>query len=364
MEGDGVISVVLEAPGRFMVREQDEPGPPGRGEALVRVLCVGVCGTDVHAYLSEQPLITYPIVLGHELAVEVLALGPGCERFGVAVGDQCTVVPYLSDGECAACRRGLANCCENLEVLGVHHDGGMRESMLVPAEALIQVNDLPPETVCLVEMLSIGAHAVRRAGLELTDTVLVIGGGPVGLSVLSFARPRAARIAVAEVSAARLAFLQHVGLADAVIVVRSAPAENERARTGSKAAQDTAERAVRAHFGGELPTVVVDATGNARSMQEAPRLLANGGRLVLVGHTRGILSFDNPTLHTRELAILGSRNATRDDFDEVLAALRSRQVGPSRWITHRVGPDALVQQLPGWVGGKSDVVKALVEFGA
>lgn len=355
-------SIVLEGPQRLTLREREAPGAPGKGQALVRVLRVGVCGTDLHAYAGEQPLMAYPVVLGHELAVEVERLGPGCEPCGVREGDRCTVVPYLSDGDCDACRRGRPNCCERLEVLGVHRDGGMTERMLVPVDALIPANDLRPETVCLVEMLSIGAHAVRRADLTGDDTVLVIGGGPIGMSVLSFARLRAARLAVAEVSPQRLAFLREIGLANGVIDMRPGALAGERSRGEASASARVAEPAVRAHFEGRLPTVVFDATGNAQSMQDALGLVAYGGRLVLVGHTKGALSFDNPTLHTREVAILGSRNATRGDFDEVLRLLRSGRVDPTSWITHTVSPDGLVRDLPGWTRPGSGVVKAMLAF--
>lgn len=357
-----MIAVVLEAPERLVLRERGEPGPPGEGEALVRVLRVGVCGTDLHAYLGKQPLMTYPVVLGHELAVEVLALGPGSERWGVRPGDRCTVIPYLNDGDCDTCRSGRTNCCENLEVLGVHRDGGMRERMLVPAQSLVPANDLPLATLALVEMLSIGAHAVRRADVAENDGVLVIGGGPIGLSVLAFAGLHAARTAVAEVSPARLAFLHAVELADAVIDMRPGPEVGEEPQGGSGPAHHLADSAVRARFGGRLPEVVIDATGSAPSMKEALRLVGNGGRLVLVGHTKGTLSFDNPTLHTRELSVLGSRNATRTDFEQALRALRSGRVDPTPWITHRAGPETLVRELPHWTTPDSGVVKAMMEF--
>lgn len=353
---------MLEAPERLVLREREAPGAPGEGQALVRVLRVGVCGTDLHAYQGEQPLMAYPVVLGHELAVEVTALGPGCEPLAVREGDRCTVIPYLSDGDCDACRRGRPNCCEHLEVLGVHRDGGMRERMLVPADALVPANDLDPDATCLVEMLSIGAHAVRRAGLAADDAVLVIGGGPIGMSVLSFARLHAARLAVAEVSAQRLGFLRDAGLAASVIDMSSAAAVVEGPRGGEDATLHPAEPAVRAHFGGRLPTVVIDATGNAPSMQAALGLVGHGGRLVLVGHTKGNLSFHNPTLHTREVTVLASRNATRDDVGQVLAALRAGRVDPTPWITHRVSPDTLVRDLPGWTGPASGVVKAVLAF--
>src|SRR5690606_15070120 len=140
--------------------ERPEPPPPGEGEALVRVLRVGVCGTDLHAFHGDQPMISYPLVLGHELAVEVLAVGPGAAD--LATGDVCTVVPYVDCGACLACAAGRPNACLNLRVLGVHVDGGMCDVLTVPARLLLRADDLPVDAVARVEMLAVGEHAVAR----------------------------------------------------------------------------------------------------------------------------------------------------------------------------------------------------------
>jgi threonine dehydrogenase-like Zn-dependent dehydrogenase len=333
----------------------------------VRVLRVGVCGTDLHAYRGRQPMMVYPVVLGHELAVEVLELGPptgpptgtgGSAPVGAApggdapelrVGEVCTVLPYLEDGTCGACRRGLTNCCETLAVLGVHRDGGMVDELTLPARLLIGAGDLPLEAVALVEMLAIGAHAVRRAAIGPDDTVLVLGAGPIGLSALAFARLRAGRVLALELDEERVDFVNDLGLAHAL----EASVDADTA---------VAAGAVREHFGGELPTVVMDATGNARSMEGAGTLAAHGGRLVFIGHTKGTLTLSNPLLHSRELSVLCSRNATRADFGEVLRALRAGEVDPTPWITTRAAPAELVRDLPGWTHPGSGVVKALLEM--
>jgi len=346
-----VKSLVLEAPGRFALREAPEPGRPGPGEALVRVLRVGICGTDLHAYRGVQAFMRYPLVLGHELSVEVLELGPtdpAAPARAVRVGDHCTVLPYLADGTCPACRAGRSNCCVALELLGVHRDGGMRERFVVGTAQLVAANDLDPEVLALVEMLAVGAHAVRRAAIAPHERVLVVGAGPIGLSVLAFARRRAADVAALDVDPLRSAFVAATGLARAVA---DAP----------DAAGDPVA-AVRAAFGGALPDVVFDATGHRGSMERAPELVEHGGRLVYVGHTAGAITLDNPTIHRRELTLLCSRNATRADFDEVLAALRGGEVDVRRWITTRTPMERLVDDLPAWTRPGSGVVKAVAAW--
>jgi threonine dehydrogenase-like Zn-dependent dehydrogenase len=153
---------ILEQPGRFTVADTAPPGAPGPGELLVRVLAVGICGTDLHAYEGSQPFFTYPRILGHELAVEVIGTGDGVEDF--KPGDRCAVNPYVACGECAACLRGRTNCCGRMSVIGVHTDGGMRDLILLPARQAYKCEKLTPAQIPLVETLGVGIHAVYPLG--------------------------------------------------------------------------------------------------------------------------------------------------------------------------------------------------------
>ena len=171
-------TMVLEQPGRFTLAETEPPGAARPGETLVRVLTVGICGTDLHAFEGTQPFFTYPRILGHELAVEVIETGDGVVEF--KPGDRCAVNPYMTCGECAACLRGRTNCCVKINVIGVHTDGGMRDRMLLPARQMYKCKNLPPEQIPLVETLGVGLHAVRRAAPQAGDRVIVAGAGPIG----------------------------------------------------------------------------------------------------------------------------------------------------------------------------------------
>ena len=145
--------VVLEKPGSFALIETAQPAGPAPDEALVRVHRVGICGTDLHAYRGRQPFFSYPRILGHELGIEIVEIG--ANEAGLQVGDRCAVEPYLNCGRCIACRRGKTNCCVDLKVLGVHTDGGMRETINVPVSKLHRSRTLTFEQLALVETLGI-----------------------------------------------------------------------------------------------------------------------------------------------------------------------------------------------------------------
>ncbi|MBB5039048.1 zinc-binding alcohol dehydrogenase family protein [Prosthecobacter dejongeii] len=283
-----------------------EPAAPGPGEALVAIRTIGICGTDLSGYLGKMPFIEYPRILGHELGVEVLAVGPDVHT--LKIGDRCSVEPYLNCGHCHACRQGRTNCCETLTVLGVHCDGGMRERMVLPAHKLHVSETLDFEQLALVETLAIGCHAVNRAAILPEDDVLIIGAGPIGLTVLEFARLVSSRLTVLELSASRRAFVrQHY---PGITVVETLPDE--------PAAQ-----------------VVFDATGNATSMARALSLARFTGRIVYVGITKDPIPLDDPLLHRRELTLLASRNAHASDFPRILSLIQQGHIHTQSWLTHR-----------------------------
>ena len=336
-------TITLHEPGQLAHSETDAPLLSSPDNALVRVRRVGICGTDIHAYGGRQPFFTYPRILGHELGVEVVEVGANVTD--IAAGDQCAVEPYLNCGQCIACRRGKTNCCANLQVLGVHADGGMREIIEVPARKLHKSATLTLDQLALVETLGIGAHAVERADVQSGEDVLVIGSGPIGLSVIQFAQARGARVIVMDVNSGRLDFCrQHMGVQDALV------------------ANDTALEVIKEKTDGDMPTVVFDATGNADSMQSAFGYVAPGGRLVFVGLFLGDVTFYDPDFHRREITLLATRNSTGDDFRRIIALMESGRVDTTPWITHRAHCDDMLTHFPDWVKPETGVIKAVVEF--
>lgn len=338
-------SLLLVEPGELRATDLAEPSAPGPGEALVRVHRVGVCGTDLHAFRGRQPFFSYPRILGHELAVEVLAVGAGVTD--VAAGDRCAVEPYLNCGHCIACRRGKPNCCAQLKVMGVHVDGGMRERLLVPAAKLHRSSALSVDQLALVETLGIGAHAVERAALAPGETVAVLGLGPIGLSVIQFALAAGARVLAVDLNARRLAFCcERLGLPAETTIDTSITAN-----VAARLAELT---------GGDLPTAVFDATGNAGSMAAAFNYVAPGGRLVFVGLFTGDVTFNDPNFHRRELTLLGSRNSRPEDFRHIITLVESGRVDTTPWITHRAALDEVPDQFARWTNPDAGVLKAMI----
>ncbi|KRE61493.1 zinc-binding alcohol dehydrogenase family protein [Paenibacillus sp. Soil750] len=333
-------AIVCEQIEHLKYVEVEEP-TVGVGEALVRIQRIGICGTDLHAFKGNQPFFSYPRILGHELAGYVEELGEGVTD--VAVGDLVSVVPYMHCGQCIACRNGKTNCCTDMKVLGVHKDGGMVERLALPVSHLIKADGLTLDQAAMLEPLSIGAHAVRRSELRPGETALVIGAGPIGLGVMILAKQLGANVIAMDINEERLAFCRDWAGVDHTVNALQLPKEKLAELTN-----------------GEFPTVVFDATGNARSMTDAFGLVAHGGKLVYVGLVKADIAFHDPDFHKRELTLLGSRNATMEDFDAVRSALKTGSIDIERYITHRASFEEMVDQFETWLKPESKVIKAMV----
>ncbi|MEO7223158.1 MAG: zinc-binding alcohol dehydrogenase family protein [Devosia sp.] len=311
------------------------------GEVLVKPVRIGICGTDYHIYEGNQPFLSYPRVMGHELAVEVVEAQSDS---GFATGQLCVVNPYLSCGHCVACRQGKPNCCVNIAVLGVHRDGGMTGLLSLPPQNLIDAGGLSPDECAMVEFLAIGAHAVRRGMVSPKDRALVIGAGPIGLGVGLFASLSGATVTMMDRERQRL------DVASTLFPCT----------TGILASEDPVA-AIAERTGGEGFDIVFDATGSRQSIEDAFAYVASGGRYVLVSVVKGQVTFTDADFHRKEMMLIGSRNATTEDFTRVLASMAAGHAQPAKWITHRTSLQNAVIDLPVWATHKAELVKAVIE---
>ena len=311
---------------------------------MVRVHRIGICGTDISGYLGKMPFFSYPRIPGHELGVEVLAVGDGVTN--VSTGDRCSVEPYMNDPESYASKRGFPNCCEKLEVIGVHRDGGMREAFHIRADKLHPSQKLSYDQLALVETLAIGCHACDRGAPQANEACLVIGAGPIGLATLEFVKLTGCKTIVLDMNPQRLDFCKEVLGVDETILL-----------------SDSVEADLRAATSGHLPDVVIDATGHAGSMSNAFGFVApGGGRLVYVGITTQDVTFNHPTFHKPEGTLLCSRNALPRDFTRIIKLIEDGEINTDPWITHRVTFDNLINEFESFTKPETGVIKAIISL--
>ncbi len=332
-----------EKPGEFQYKEVAKPVLLP-GQTLLKIRRIGICGTDLHAYEGTQPYFNYPRVLGHELAAEVAATDAGSE---FSIAEAVTIIPYFACGTCIACRNGKTNCCATIKVCGVHVDGGMAEYFAVPTQYVIHGNGLSFDELALVEPLAIGAHGIRRANVQAGEFVLVMGAGPIGLGLMEFARIAGAKVITLDINDNRLAFCQQTLQVPYTINAATADIMAELVQI----------------TGGDMPTVVIDATGNRNAMLKGFDYLAHGGRYVLVGLQKADLSFSHPEFHKREATLMSSRNATKADFSYVMDCMQKGLIKPSTYITHRTTFGQIKDEFSGWLNPANGVIKAMVEVG-
>lgn len=334
-------TLICTTPHQFDYADTEVPAA-GIGETLLKVKRIGICGTDLHAFEGTQPFFSYPRILGHELAAEIVTTDAG----GYSVGEAVTFIPYFYCGKCIACRNGKPNCCADIKVCGVHIDGGMREYLTVPSYSLLHGEGLSFDELALVEPLAIGAHGVRRAAVTRGEFVLVIGAGPIGLGTMEFAKIAGGTVIAMDINNDRLGFCQDKLKVDFTINPMT----------------EDALKKLQAITNGDMPEVVIDATGNLKAINNAFQYIGHGGRFVLIGLQKDAINFSHPEFHKREATLMSSRNATRADFEHVIRSMKSGLVNPATYITHRVAFEDVKDNFESWLNPATCVIKAMVEM--
>lgn len=334
-------ALVCVEPHKFEYRDVTDP-VVSKDQVILKIRRVGICGTDLHAFEGTQPFFNYPRILGHELAGEVIE---GKDLNGCRPGDLTTFIPYFNCGRCIACRTGNPNCCVQMQVCGVHVDGGMTEYLSVPSYSLLPACGMEADELALVEPLAIGAHGVRRAGVKQGEYVLVIGAGPIGLGTMEFARLAGGKVIAMDVNAQRLTFCKQQLGVEHIVNALEQPME-----------------ALKEITDGDMPTVVIDATGSGKAIMNGFQYMAHSGRYVLVGLQLGDITFSHPEFHKREGTLMSSRNATRQDFDLVIDSLKSGDIKATTFITHRTDFNSVGSEFASWLDPASGVIKAMIEM--
>lgn len=334
-----MLAIFCDKPGLLCAKELPKPHR-GEDEVLVRIRRIGVCGTDLHIFTGNQPYLSYPRIMGHELSGTVEEAPAGS---ALASGDVVTIMPYISCGTCSACLKGKSNCCRNIGVLGVHRDGGMVEYLSVPQQFVLKADGLSLDQAAMTEFLAIGAHAVRRASVGNDQSVLIVGAGPIGMAVAVFAVLNGGTVTMIDSRSDRLDFCKdQLGVANIVQL-----GDGDRDMLSDIT-------------GGDFFDVVFDATGNPKAMERGFSFVGHGGSYVLVSIVASDITFNDPEFHKRETTLLGSRNATMEDFQAVLMAQRAGKV-PEALITHRMALADVPSRFAELTNPKAGVIKGMVE---
>ena len=330
-------AIFCAAPHQLELRDVEAPELP-QGWVRVAIRHVGICGTDYHIFEGDFPYFEYPRIIGHELSGTVADPNGS----GFSAGDPVVINPYLNCGSCPACLEGKTNCCETLKVIGVHANGGMADEAVLPAGNLYPADGISLRDAAMVEFLAIGAHAVRRTELQPGARVLVVGSGPIGLGVAYFARIAGAEVTMIDAAPEKIDMTRALGFETFAV----GDAEGEQFAAVRRSGFDA----------------VFDATGSIRAMNASILHCRNGGAYTLVGVIKGDLVWPDAEVHRRELTIRASRNATREDFDHVMDAMRRGLVPTDSLATHTTTIDRVTEDMPRFAEDRSSLIKAIVSI--
>lgn len=337
-------TLVIDAPGRFSYGEKSRPVPE-EGEVLLRVRRLGFCGSDLNTFRGGNPLVTFPRIPGHEIAATIEAVSPGVPA-EYRIGQAVTLLPYTTCGRCSSCRSGRVNACRHNQTLGVQQDGAFTEYIVAPWEKLVPTASLGIRELALVEPLAVGFHAASRGRVASRDTVLVFGCGMVGLGAIAGAGlHRGATVIAVDVEDRKLEVARRAGAAHVI-----------------NSAKENLHERLLALTDGHGPDVAIEAVGLPATFTACVDEVCFAGRVVYIGYAKAPVSYETKFFVMKELDILGSRNATRDDFRDVVALLESGRYPVEDTITRTVPFAESGEALAAWAANPGAVTKIHVEL--
>lgn len=336
-------AVRIVAPMEMGVAEIEKP-VLGAGEVLVKIRYVGFCGSDLNTYLGRNPMVRMPVVPGHEVGAVIEEVGEGVPA-NLAKGMVVTLNPYTNCGHCASCRNGRYNACEHNETLGVQRQGVMCEYAVLPWQKIIPAGDIPVRTCALIEPMSVGFHAVARAGVTDSSYVMVIGCGMVGLGAVMRASLRGAHVIAADIDDEKLALAREAGAAYTVNTMT-----------------DDVHAKIQEITGGLGADVVIEAVGSPVTYVMAVNEVGFTGCVTCIGYAKSEVAFQTKLFVQKELDIRGSRNATPADFRAVINCINTGRYPVEKFISRVVKPEQAAEAMKEWSENPGKVFRILVEF--
>lgn len=307
---------------------------PGQGEALIKVRSAGICGSDIGAFRGTNPLVTYPRIIGHEIAGEIISIPEN--KKGLKAGDHVIVDPYMYCGACYPCSLGRTNCCEDLKVLGVHVDGGMSEYFTHPADMLWKLpDDMPWELAPIAEPLTIALHGIHRGRLKKGEHVAIIGAGPIGILAAMGALAYGAEPIMIDLVEERLEEARRLGVRYTI----QSGKEDVAAKTAG-------------YTDGRMAELVMECSGANAAIQMSLDIAANAGRITFTGWPKNETPLMTGTITKKEVDILGARTSA-NEFEEAIELIHTGKVDAGKILTKVISlqetPDTIrdIEKNPG-----------------
>lgn len=338
-------AICMEEPGKVVVKEMPMP-VPGSGEALLKVLYGGICGSDLGSYRGINAYVSYPRIPGHELAAEIVEVGEN--NLGLKPGMIVTCNPYFNCGHCYSCERGLVNACTDNQTMGVQREGGFAEYITMPVERIYDGKGLPAKVLALIEPFCISYHGVSRANIQKGERVLVVGTGTIGVLAAVAAKAKGAEVTVCDVAEDKLDYAYRTfGLAHKLL--NSSP--------------EAFEKGVAELTNGDGYDVTIEAVGMPSTFQNCIDAACFGGRMVLIGVSkRNIDDFFFTIIQKKELNIYGSRNALKKDFIELIDLVRGGGVDLEKIVTNTYKMADAAQAFAEFSANAGKMLKVVIDF--
>lgn len=314
------------------------------GEALLKILYGGICGSDLSSYRGTMKYINYPTIPGHEFSAEIVEIGENDK--GLTAGTLVTAIPYFNCGHCYSCKKGLVNCCATNQTMGIHRQGAFAEYITLSTERLFAGNGLSAKTLALVEPFCISYHGIKKANITKGDKVLVVGAGTIGVLAAVAALAKDAEVTICDISDSKVEYAKRFGVQHTIC------------NTNPEAFAAAVERIT----GGDGYDIVVEAVGLPSTFQNCMDAVAFGGKMIQLGVGKQNVDLFFTTIQQKELTILGSRNARREDFAEAIEILSSGKLNIDDVVTNMYSLDDAPQAFADFDANAGSMLKVMIEF--
>ena len=337
-------TIIINKPGEVEII--DTPMPQRKpGEALLKVLYGGICGSDLGTYRGTFAYASYPRIPGHEFSAEIIEIDDNDKNLRPGMIVTCN--PYFNDGTCYSCQRGLLNCCEHNETMGAQRDGAFSEYVTMPIERIYDGKGLPAKTLALIEPFCISYHGVSRANVKPGEKVLVVGAGTIGVLAAVAAKAAGAQVYISDVAEKKMNYaVETFGLAGGIL--------NDN--------PDNFWQKVKQATDGNLFDVTIEAVGLPATFQTCIDAAAFGGRMVQIGVGKKKVDFDFTLLQKKELNVFGSRNALKKDFLALIDLVKSGKVDLQKIVTNTYDFENAPQAFKDFSEHAADMLKVVIKF--